>query len=430
MDLVSTYQSQIAEIAKRYPGTPMTTLHQHLSVAVFSQLLDGLNKHSAPGIDGESWEAYATQRSERLPLLLESFHKGTYRAPPVRRVYIPKGDGSDRPLGLPTVEDKLLQRAIVSLLEPVYELDFKEFSYGYRSGRSSHDALSSLFNHVSFGNIGHIIDADFSDYFGSIDHGLLREMLDCRVKDGKVRRVIGKWLKAGVLSEGQYQRGKKGTPQGGIISPLLGNIYLHYVLDVWFSEEIQPLLKGQSFIVRYADDFVLGFECREDAERVLSVLPKRFGKYKLKLNAEKTQLIDLNDKTPSQRSFDFLGFTHYMGKSRSGRPVLKRKTSKQRFRRSIVALNDWLRKQRHLPLRELITSLNAKLRGHYAYYGITFNSKGIQRYYYQTKRLLHKWLNRRGGKRKLAWAEVTRLLEWLNLLKPKLYNSYLLAKPV
>jgi len=289
-----------------------------------------------------------------------------------------------------------------------------------------------MFKEVSFKGLHYIIDADIKNYFGSINHGLLREFLDRRVKDGVIRKMIDKWLKAGILEGKQVFYPEEGTPQGGIISPLLSNIYLHYVLDVWFSEEIQPLLSGRSFIVRYADDFVLGFEKATDTERVMIVLPKRFERFKLELHPDKTKIVNLNSKRgEGDRSFDFLGFTHYLGKTRKGNYVLKRKTSSKKLRIALDNTHKWLKKNRHRKIKELISELNVKLRGHYNYYGITFNSKGIASYHEQVKRKLIMWLNRRGGKPVWTWARFSKLINlWYPLLNPKIYHSYLRAKPI
>jgi RNA-directed DNA polymerase len=289
-----------------------------------------------------------------------------------------------------------------------------------------------MYKEITYKGMRYIIDADLKNYFGSISHGLLREFVARRVNDGVIRKMIDKWMKAGILEEGQITYPTEGTPQGGVISPLLSNIYLHYVLDEWFSEQIQPLLKGRSFIVRYADDFILGFANKEDAMRVMEVLPKRFGKYELSLHPDKTKLIDLECETGEGKSgFDFLGFTHYKSKSRKGKTVLKRKTSSKKLTKAIVQTEDWIKHNRHKRLIELITELNVKMRGHYAYYGITFNSKGISWYYEQVKRRLQKWLNRRGGKTTWNWEKFTTLINrWCPLIRPKIYHIYQSAKPI
>jgi len=426
-----TKELQIAERSKKYKREALTNLHQFIDEEMLQKSYQSLNKKSSPGVDGKYWHNYSLESGFRIPELLVEFKSGKYRAPSIRRAYIDKGKTGKRPLGIPTIEDKVLQESVRRVLTPIYEEDFKSFSYGFRRGHSTHQAIEYMFKEVSFKGLHYIIDADIKNYFGSINHGLLREFLDRRVKDGVIRKMLDKWLKAGILEDKQLSYPKEGTPQGGLVSPLLSNIYLHYVLDAWFTEEIQPQLSGKSFIVRYADDFVLGFENPKDVDRVLKVLQKRFEKYKLELHAEKTRVINLKSKRgEGSRSFDFLGFTHYLGKSRNGKLVLKRKTSSKKLTIALCKAYDWIKQNRHRKLKELIAELNAKLRGHYNYYGVTFNDKGISQYYFQVKRSLHKWLNRRGGKAVWSWERFTKLTdEWMPLLKPKIYRSYLKANP-
>lgn len=423
---MSTVELQIAERARKYKGEALHNLHHYIDVPMLEEVYGNLNKRSASGVDEVTWEDYGENLAERLTSLENEFKSGRYRAPAVRRVYIQKDKHSQRPLGIPTIEDKVLQGGVRKVIEPIYEEDFKDFSYGFRAGHSPHQAVKQMFCKVSFEKMHHIIDGDIQNYFGSIDHTHLREFLDKRVNDGVIRRMIDKWLKAGVLESGNITYPDEGTPQGGVISPLLANIYLHYVLDVWFSEIIQPLLKGKSFIIRYADDFILGFSDKADAERVMEVLPKRFAKYKLTLHPEKTKLIDLTQSGgTSDRSFDFLGFTHYLGKSRKGKQILKHKTNTKRLSRAVSRMNDFIKSNRHIELRKLIAEINLKLRGHYSYYGITFNYKGIAMYYTEVTKLLLKWLRRRGGKTKWKWDNFPKLInEWCPLLKPYIANSY------
>ena len=428
---MSTVEMQIADRARKFPGEALTNLHQFIGETMLNESFAGLNKRGASGVDRKTWYEYNEQRSDRIPKLLTEFKSGNYRAPHIRRVYIPKGDGKQRPLGLPTVEDKLLQTSVARVLTPVYETMFYNTSYGFRSGKSQHQALEEVFQQVSFKGKRYVIDADMKNYFGSIDHQRLREFLDLRIKDGVIRKMIDKWLKAGILEQGNISYPKEGTPQGGSISPLLSNIFLHHVLDEWFITQIQPLLKGGSFIVRFADDFLLGFTNKEDAERVMKVLPKRFDKYGLTLHPEKTKLIELdNKKGQKPKTFDFLGFTHYMGKSRRGKAILKRKTSSKKLRASLNRLNEWLHKNRHTTVSTLIAGMNQKLRGHYGYYGITFNSKRLAAYHKQAKRMLHYWLNRRGGKAVWSWEKYCKLItEWVPLITPRIYHGYQLANP-
>jgi len=429
---MSTKELQIAERARKYAHEALTNLHQFIDEGMLHQCFRSLNKNSSPGVDGTLWYDYLAESDQKIPELLSAFKSGKYKAPYIRRVYIPKGNAGKRPLGIPTIEDKILQESVRRILTPIYETDFKRFSYGFRSKHSTHQAIEFMFKEVTYNNLHYIIDADIQNYFGSIDHGLLREFLDHRVRDGVIRRMIDKWLKAGILEDKQLSYPSSGTPQGGLISPLLSNIYLHYVLDVWFSEQIQPLLSGRSFIVRYADDFVLGFENASDAERVMRVLPKRFEKYRLRLHPDKTKIISLiNDRDTGDRSFDFLGFTHYLGTSLKNNRVLKRKTSSTKLTLSLGKVEEWIKQNRHHKLKVLIAELNAKLRGHYNYYGITFNNKAIRSYYLQVCRRLYKWLNRRGGKPVWNWHRFNKLVtEWMPLLKPKIYHSYRSAKPV
>jgi group II intron reverse transcriptase/maturase len=423
---MSTVKLQIAERVRKHPKEALHNLHGFIDEAILLESYNSLNKQSSSGVDGETWDTYGNDIMPKLSELLHTFREGRFRAPNIRRVYIEKDNGKMRPLGIPTIEDKVLQSSVKNVLEPIYEAIFKPFSYGFRPERSQHQAIEYMFHEVQGKGIRYIIDADIQNYFGTINHSHLRSFLDHRVKDGIIRKMLNKWLKAGVLEDKQLSYPQEGTPQGGIISPLLSNIYLHYVLDVWFEEQIQPRLTGKSFIVRYADDFILGFTDFEDAQRVLQVLPKRFGKYNLTLQSDKTKMIDLKSKRGcTGRSFDFLGFTHFLAKSQKGHMVLKRKTNKEKLTKAIVKIGHWIKQHRHMKLQKLIAELNIKLRGHYSYYGITFNSKGINSFFDQVKRLLFKWLNRRGGKQ-IYWVYYSMLVnKWLPLFKPRIYHSYL-----
>lgn len=426
---MSTVEMQIAARSREKRGA-LTNLHQFIGMDHLYTSFNQLNKKSASGVDGETWQSYEKRREERIPQLLTAFKSGSYRAPSIRRAYIPKGDGKMRPLGLPTIEDKLLQMSVTRVLQPVYEEVFYDCSYGFRPGKSQHKALDQLFQEVSFKGMRYIIDADMRDYFGSIDHSQLRDLLDRKIKDGVIRRMIDKWLKAGVLEEGQLIYPKSGTPQGGTVSPVLSNVYLHYVLDEWFIEQIQTKLRGRSFIIRFADDFLLGFTHKEDAERVMKVLPHRLDKYGLTLHPEKTQLISLAGDDEGQKTFDFLGFTHYMGKSKKGKAILKRKTSRKKLILALNRSNEWIKRNRHIPVKNLIEQLNVKLVGHYRYYGITFNSRSLNNYLLRVEAQLFKWLNRRGGKNSYTWEEFNKMkTEWIPIAKPKIYHKYQLAKP-
>jgi group II intron reverse transcriptase/maturase len=341
---------------------------------------------------------------------------------------------------VPTLEDKVLQRAVVLALEPIYEQDFLDCSYGFRPGRSAHQALQALWQQVMGLGGCWLVEVDIRKFFDTLDHAHLRELLRRRVRDGVLLRLIGKWLKAGVLDGGELTFPEAGTPQGGVISPLLANVYLHYVLDVWFAEEVQPRLKGRAFLVRYADDFVMGFACEEDARRVLAVLPKRFGKYGLTIHPDKTRLVPFgrpprnpsapgSSPGPQPGSFDFLGFRHFWSRSRQGNWVVKRKTSDSRFRRALKKIAAWCRCHRHEPVGEQHRALCQKLRGHYSYYGIVGNGRSLQRFAHAVVLVWWKWLSRRQRGGPWPWERFGRLLGRLPLPAPPSWVSPHVASP-
>jgi RNA-directed DNA polymerase len=424
---VSTRQQRLAELAKQSPEMGFTSLAHHLDLEWLWTAFQRTRKDGAVGVDGQTATDYASDdTADKLLSNLESLREralsGTYRAPPVRRVHIPKGTGPEtRPLGIPTFEDKVLQRAVAMLLGPIYEQDFKDCSYGFRPGRSAHQALDAIWRHTMGTQGGWVLEVDIRKFFDMLDHAHLRELLKRRVRDGVVLRLIGKWLNAGILEEGYLTYPEAGTPQGGVISPLLANIYLHYVLDVWFEEEVRPCLQGRAFLIRYADDFIMGFTCEGDARRVLDVLPKRFGKYGLTIHPTKTRLVPFRPPSRSQPAatgaasepgaFDFLGFTHFWGKSRKGTWVVIRHTAASRFVRAITKITQWLRWNRHLPIEEQHPTLWRKLRGHFAYYGITGNSTALRRFRDAVTRLWRKWLSRRQAAPPITWAAFQRFLK-------------------
>ena len=294
-DRVSTKRQRIAQLARQSPQTSFTTLAHHIDLEWLYTAYHQVRKDGAPGVDNETAASYAVDLMSNLQSLLDRAKSGLYRAPPVRRVHIPKGtNGKTRPIGIPTFEDKILQRAVAMVLESIYEQDFKECSYGFRPGRSAHQALESFYSQCKAIQANWVLEVDIQSFFDALDHAHLRDFLKRRVRDGVLTRLIGKWLKAGILEDGCLHRPTAGTPQGGVISPILANVYLHYVLDEWFEQEVQPRLHGRAFLVRYADDFIIGFSDERDARRVLEVLPKRFGKYGLTLHPEKTRLVRFN----------------------------------------------------------------------------------------------------------------------------------------
>jgi group II intron reverse transcriptase/maturase len=317
---------------------------------------------------------------------------------------------------VPTFEDKVLQRAVAMLLEPVYEQDFYDFSYGFRPHRSAHDALEALNQGLWEMGDGWVLDVDIKSFFDTLGHQELRDLLRQRVADGVVVRLVGKWLHAGVMERGVVSHPETGSPQGGVISPWLANIYLHEVVDKWWVEEVLPRLRGKAFLVRYADDLVMVFSQEQDARRVERVLPKRVERFGLTLHPEKTRLVRLqrprwNGGGPKSGSFDFLGFTHFWAKSRKGRPALKRTTAKGRFSRGLKTLSQWMARARHIPISKQTKTLGQKLTGHFNYYGIRGNSAAINRYAFEARRLWHKWLGRRSQRGEMTWDKFNRLLE-------------------
>jgi group II intron reverse transcriptase/maturase len=393
-------------------------------------------KDGAAGVDGQTSQDYEKDLEANLRSLLDRAKSGTYRAPPVRRVHIPKGGSATetRPIGIPTLEDKVLQRAVAMLLEPIYEQDFYDCSYGFRPGRSAHQALEALWKQTMDSHGGWILEVDIRKFFDTLDHAHLRAFLQQRVRDGVLTRLVGKWLQAGVMEAGTVTFPEAGSPQGGVISPLLSNVYLHYVLDDWFEREVKPRLGGKAYLIRYADDFVIGFNQEEDARRVMAVLPQRFSKYGLTIHPDKTQLLPFGQppsaagskgpgQGPAPGTFTLLGFTHYWGRSVRGNWVVKRKTASSRLSRALRSIAQWCRQHRHQPLSEQQHTLSQKLRGHFAYYGITGNSPALSEFRMAVVRRWRFWLNRRNRERSLDWGQFNRLLQRYPLPPTKVVHS-------
>jgi RNA-directed DNA polymerase len=409
-DPISTRRQRIAELASRSPQAAFTTLAHHIDIDWLFEAYRRTRKDGATGVDGQTATGYAEDLGGNLRSLLDRAKSGRYQAPPVRRVHIPKGTGSEtRPIGIPTFEDKLLQRAVAMVLEAVYEQDFLDCSYGFRPGRSAHQALDTLWRRLMEINGGWVLEIDIRKFFDALDHRHLHAILRRRVRDGVLLRLIGKWLKAGVQEDGRITHPESGSPQGGVISPLLANAYLHEVLDTWFERTVKPRLKGRASLIRYADDAVLVFGSEGDARRVLDVLPKRFAKYGLTLHPEKTRLVRFQrprlDTSREGRpgTFDFLGFTHHWGRTLRGGWAVKRRTAKDRFNRSVKSMVSWCREHRHLPIQEQWLALTSKLRGHYAYYAVIGNMARVNSLLYHVRRAWQKWLSRRSDKAQIAW---------------------------
>jgi group II intron reverse transcriptase/maturase len=437
---VSTKLLRIAKLAKEAPGMAFTTLAHHIDLQFLLEAYKRTRKDGATGVDGQTAQEYAENLEENLRALLDRFKSGTYRAPPVRRVYIPKGDGTkQRPIGVPAFEDKVLQRAALMVLEAVYEQDFLPCSYGFRPRRSAHQALEALWRGLMGMRGGWVLEVDIKSCFDALDHSHLRTFLDQRVRDGVLRRAIDKWLKAGVLEEGQLYRPESGSPQGGVVSPLLSNVFLHEVLDKWFEQTVKPCLKGAAFLVRFADDFAIVFALEEDARRVYEVLPKRFGKYGLTLHPEKTRVVRFRcpeSKGPGKGrdgqggapgTFDLLGFRHFWARSRKGNWVVRRKTSPSRVTRALKAVEVWIRRNRHRPIVEQQMGLARKLQGHYGYYGITGNSYALSGFQREVQRIWRRWLNRRCQRGRLTWTVFNRLLQRYPLPPARCVHSSLVT---
>jgi group II intron reverse transcriptase/maturase len=432
-ETVETKLQRIAAKASRDPKCRFTSLFHLVNVELLRSCFLKLRKDAAAGIDQVTKTEYGTNLEENLTELVGRLHRMAYIPQPVRRVFIPKpGSKKQRPLGIPALEDKLVQAGLTRILTAIYESDFIDDSYGFRPNRGCHDALRALSLTVENGPVNHIVDADIKGFFDNVDHEWMKRFLEHRIADNRVVRYIVRFLKAGVMNEGVIEESDTGTPQGGIISPILANIYLHYSLDLWFCKVFQKTCSGYSKLIRYADDFVVCFQQETDAKRFHKELEERLAKFGLEVSPEKTKVIEFGPlaATKAERrgnkpdSFDFLGFTHYCSRTRDGRRFrMKRTTSRKKFSAAIRKFKDWLKENRTLPTPDLMAKVSVRLQGHYAYYGVTDNSNGITRYAYEARNLLFKWLNRRGNRGRMNWEKFNRLLERFPLPKPQIRVS-------
>jgi group II intron reverse transcriptase/maturase len=382
-----------------------------------------LKREAAPGVDGVTWRQYGEALEDNLRDLSERLRRGAYRARPVRRAYIAKADGRQRPLGVTVLEDKVVQRATVEVLNAIYEIDFVGFSYGFRPGRSQHDALDALYAGLLTKKVNWVLDADIRGFFDAIDHGWLVKFLEHRIADRRVVRLIQKWLNAGVLEDGKRTWSEQGTPQGGSASPLLANVYLHYVFDLWTQRWRRTEARGEMIVVRYADDFIVGFEHKSDAERFLAELTERFRRFALELHPDKTRRIEFGPFAAANRTrrgqgkpetFDFLGFTHICGKKRNGRFTVLRQTMRKRLQAKLKQVKLQLRRRLHDPVPEVGKWLNSVVRGHVNYYGVPMNGPALSLFRFQVGRLWYRSLKRRSQKTRLNWERMRRLIDrWL-----------------
>lgn len=398
-----------------------------LTVAFLLSCWERVNKKAASGVDRVSARGYARALVDNVRNLWGRVKRGSYRAKLVRRRDIPKEGGkTTRPLGIPVVEDKLLQIAVSRILNAIYEPLFLPCSWAYRIGRNAREAVRTLKQELQFGCYGYVVEIDIKSFFDRIDHDKLMQMLELRINDRPFLRLIWKWLKAGVLEEGgKVIHPDTGCPQGSSISPMLANIYLHYVLDLWFQDVVKPRCKARAFMCRFADDVVFAFQWQVEAERFLRVLPKRLAKYGLELSAEKSRLVRFSRFQLGKNSerFDFLGFGFRWVVDHKGVPRVTCRTSRKRLRASLARVTEWLKAQRHLPVRQLVEALNVRLRGHYNYYGVIGNSRSLSSYLHQVSRLLKKWLGRRSQKSRMSWEKFSALLKRFPLEGPRITES-------
>lgn len=429
---METEFAKIAEVVSKHPKGKLTTLAHFINTETLKQSYHRQNGKKASGVDDVTKEQYGERLEENLADLISRMKKQAYKPQPVKRVYIPK-DGTDdkRPLGIPAFEDKIVQGVISGVLTEIYEPIFLDTSYGFRPGRSCHDALRSLNRIIETKRVNYIVDADIKGFFNNVDHGWIMEMLAYRIGDPNLLRLISRFLKAGIMEQGEWEESESGTPQGGLISPILANVYLHYALDLWFEKVVKKNSKGEAYIVRYADDFVCCFQYWDDAEKFYAALVERLEKFKLEIAGEKSKIIEFGRFAQGNQSsigrkpdtFDFLGFTHYCGKSKAGKFRVKRVTSKKKMKAKLKKIKQWMRENITTPVVELIKELNVKLNGHYNYYGITDNCPGIKKYAYAVRRALLRHLNRRRQGKPCDFLKFEKLMNKFPLIPPKIRVS-------
>jgi RNA-directed DNA polymerase len=418
---VQTSLQGIANKAERQKGYQFRNLFGMLNEEMLIDSWRDIRKDAAYGVDKVSAKEYEQNLEENVHKLVENLKKKRYRAKLVRRRYIPKGEGKYRPLGIPAIEDKLLQAAVKRILEAIYEQDFLRCSYGYRPNTGALEAVDKLTIKLQFGKYNYVVEADIKGYFENIDHEWMLKMLTERVDDKALLWLIKKWLKAGILDEdGKVIHPITGTPQGGIVSPILANVYLHYVLDLWFEKVVKPRCRGEACLIRYADDFVCAFEHQEDAERFYRVLDKRLGKFGLETSTEKTRVIRFNkEEKPGKNRFEFLGFEFRWDKDLAGKPHVKRRTSRKKLRTSLKNVNRWCKENKHRRLWDLLARLNAKLRGYYNYYGVHGNYPSLNEFFEQVLWLLWRQLNQRSQRKSYNWRGFKELIEDYQIERPR-----------
>ena len=432
--------SSISKCAKENKVFQFESLAHHLNIEFLKDCYNNLDRNKAVGIDKVSWQEYNSNLDDNLIKLVQRLKNKSFRPLPAKRVYIPKGNGETRPLGISTIENKIVESGISRILQSIYEMDFLDCSYGFRPKKNTHQALNQIDTIIMSKPVNHIVEADIKGFFDNVNHNMLIEFLNIRIKDSSLIFLIKRFLKAGYIDNNLLVKTDIGTPQGSILSPLLANIFLHYVLDTWFEQEVKTHIRGYCELVRYADDYVCLVQYKTDADKIRVALENRFNKYDLTLHPDKTRVFSFgrfergNSKTQNRKAntFDFLGFTHFCDKTRKGYFKVGRKTAMKKFRAKIKDMNIWLKQIRNLvPTKEWWKTLQAKLRGHFQYYGVSGNSPSIKKYYSLVLKLVHKWLNRRSQKKSMSWSKLYNYLSLYPLPQPRIkHNFYTLSHKV
>lgn len=427
---METQLERIAQVAKSKPKEKFTSLIHLINKEILIKCHKEMSSKKASGIDEITKEMYSERLEENVEDLVKRMKRQAYKPQPAKRVYIPKaGTDKKRPLGIPAYEDKLIQSALAKILNAIYEQDFLECSFGFRPNRGCHDALKLLDKIVNKEYVKYVVDTDIKGFFDNVDHEWMMKFIEHRIEDINLRRLIARMLKSGIIEAGIKHDTPQGTPQGGVVSPILGNIYLHYVIDLWFDKEVRKHCRGKAYMVRYADDSIFCFQYEEDAKKFYEWLIVRLGKFNLEVAKEKTKIIELkkdnqddkDDDDRGENSFDFLGFTHYVGKDKNGRKRVKRKTSKKKFKASLLRCKEWMKKNRILPIREFMKTMKAKIQGHCNYYGVTDNRRAVSNYIDECRSLIFKWLNRRSQKKSFNWDKFVLFLKKYPLPRAKVY---------
>ena len=439
---MATQLERIAEVAKAKPEEKFTSLIHLINKETLIQSHKEMNGKKVAGVDEITKDMYNERLEENVEDLVDRMKRQAYKPQPARRVYIPKpGTDKKRPLGIPSYEDKLVQSALAKILNAIYEQDFMECSFGFRPKRGCHDALKLLDKIVNKRQIHYVVDADIRGFFDNVSHEWMMKFIEHRIADVNICRLISRMLKSGIIEAGIKYDTPQGTPQGGVVSPILANIYLHYVIDLWFEIRVRKNCKGEAYMVRYADDSVFCFQYEEDAKKFYEEFITRLGKFNLEIAEEKTKIIELkkdindDDNDKGENSFDFLGFTHYVGKDKNGRKRVKRKTSKKKYKASLLRCKEWMKENRTTPIKQFMKTMKAKIQGHCNYYGITDNRRIVGNFIDEIRKLIFKWLNRRSQKRSFNWEKFNLFLMRYPLPIAKIYinifdlgagNSYIM----